>query len=101
VTTALLRQYIAEVVMSQEQGAMNQNIVRKDPEGGGSLVIRKLVTYEKPASRFAPGEDVDTELQPDGSVKVDDLETWKPDFDKARRSSRRTVVRKRVRTRRA
>lgn len=87
--------------MSQEQGAMNQNIVRKDPEGSGRLVIRKLVTYEKPASRFAPGEDVDTELQPDGSVKVDDLETWKPDFDKARRQSTRTIRRRRIRTRRA
>lgn len=62
---------------------MSQNIVRKDPEGSGRLVIRKLVTYEKPASMFGPGDDVDTELQPDGSVKVDDLETWKPDFKKS------------------
>ncbi len=87
--------------MSQEQGAMNQNIVRKDPEGSGRLIIRKLVTYEKPASRFAPGEDVDTELQPDGSVKVDDLETWKPNFEKIRRQMVRTVRARRVRTRRA
>lgn len=63
---------------------MSQNIVRKDPEGSGRLVIRKLVTYEKPASMFGPGDDVDTELQPDGSVKVDDLETWKPDFKKSK-----------------
>ena len=87
--------------MSQEQGAMNQNIVRKDPEGSGRLVIRKLVTYEKPASRFAPGEDVDTELQPDGSVKVDDLETWEPNFEKVRRQAVRTVRARRLRSRRA
>lgn len=61
---------------------MTQNVVRKDPEGSGSLVIRKLVTYEKPISRFVPGDDVDTELQPDGTVKIDDLETWRPDFSK-------------------
>lgn len=88
-TTALLKRYIAEVMMTQ-------NVVRKDPEGSGNLVIRKLVTYQKPASRFAPGEDVDTALQPDGTVKIDDLETWKPDFSKTikkpnrrRRRSRR------------
>lgn len=88
-TTALLRRYIAEVMMTQ-------NVVRKDPEGSGNLVIRKLVTYQKPASRFAPGEDVDTELQPDGTVKIDDLETWKPDFSKTikkpRRRRRRTKL---------
>lgn len=74
-TTELLRRYIFEYMMSQ-------NVVRKDPEGSGNLVLRKLVTYEKPSSRFAPGDDVDTELKPDGSVKVDDMETWKPDFVK-------------------
>lgn len=81
-STALLKRYIQEVMM-------DQNIIRKDPEGSGSLVIRKLVTFEKPASRFTPGEDVDTELLPDGSVKVDDLEKWKPDFGSSRRKPTR------------
>ena len=81
-STELLKQYIAEVVMSQ-------NIVRKDPEGSGKLIIRKLVTYTKPSSRFAPGDDVDTELNPDGTVKVDELENWKPAFDKTIRKPRR------------
>ena len=75
---------------------MTQNIIRKDPEGTGMLVVRKLVTYQKPASRFAPGEDVDTELQSDGSVKIDDLETWKPDFSK---TIRKPTRKKRRRTR--
>lgn len=80
----LLKQYIKEVM-----DTMAQNIVRKDPEGSGKLIIRKLVTYTKPASRFAPGEDVDTALNPDGTVKVDDLETWEPAFDKTIRKPRR------------
>lgn len=83
-STELLKQYIMEVMTD-----LAQNIVRKDPEGSGKLIIRKLVTYAKPASRFAPGEDVDTELNPDGTVKVDDLETWKPAFDKTIRRPRR------------
>lgn len=74
-TAELLRRYIVEFMMTQ-------NVIRKDPEGTGKLVIRKLVTYEKPASAFSPGDDVDTELRSDGSVKVDGLETWKPDFDR-------------------
>ena len=85
-STALLRRYITEVLAD-----MDQNIVRKDPAGNGHLIIRKLVTYEKPASRFAPGDDVDTELKSDGSVKVDDLETWKPDFDSSARKPTRKV----------
>lgn len=87
----LLKRYILEYMMAQ-------NIVRKDPEGTGGLVIRKLVTYEKPSSRFSPGDDVDTELNPDGTVTVDDLETWTPDFEKTirkprhRRRSRRRLA---------
>lgn len=89
-STDLLKQYIMEVVTDLVQSAdMNQNIVRKDPEGTGKLIIRKLVTYTKPSSRFAPGDDVDTELNQDGTVKVDDLEVWKPEFDKTIRKPRR------------
>lgn len=89
-STDLLKQYIMEVVTDLAQSAdMNQNIVRKDPEGTGKLIIRKLVTYTKPSSRFAPGDDVDTELNQDGTVKVNDLEVWKPEFDKTIRKPRR------------
>lgn len=83
-SATLLKKYITEVLND-----LDQNVVRKDPSGSGQLVIRKLVTYEKPSSRFAPGEDVSVELLPDGSIKVDDLEQWKPDFDSARRKPTR------------
>jgi len=82
----LLRAYVVEVVMSQ-------NIVRRDTEGSGNLVIRKLVTYEKPASVFKPGDDVDTELTPAGDVVIDDLETWHPDFEKSIKKPRRITKR--------
>ncbi len=68
---------------------MDQNIIRRDPEGTGQLIIRKLVTFKKPASRFAPGDDVDTELDPQGMAVVDDIEKWKPDWGKTRRKPRR------------
>jgi hypothetical protein len=82
-TTELLKQYITEVMND-----LDQNIVRKDPEGTGQLVIRKLVTFKKPASRFSPGEDVDAELDGKGNAVIDDLEMWKPDFEKSRRKAR-------------
>ena len=85
-STDLLREYIAEVMMSQ-------NIVRKDPEGTGQLIIRKLVTFKKPASRFSPGDDVDTELDPQGIVMVDDIEKWEPDYEKSKRKPRRVKKR--------
>lgn len=93
-STELLKQYIMEVMATTD---LAQNIVRKDPEGTGKLVIRKLVTYTKQSSRFAPGEDVDTELNHDGTVKVDDLESWKPEFDKTiRKPRRKRKVRRRL-----
>jgi hypothetical protein len=89
-STELLKTYITEVLADLDQGDdLNQNIVRKDPEGSGKLIIRKLVTYTKPSSRFAPGDDVDAELNRDGTVKVDDLENWKPEFSKTIRRPRR------------
>lgn len=81
-TTALLKQYIFEYMMAQ-------NVIRKDPEGTGKLVIRKLVTFKNPASRFAPGEDVDTQLDDFGNVIVDDMEKWEPDYEKSARKPRR------------
>lgn len=76
-STNLLKQYISEVMMSQ-------NIIRKDPDGSGKLVIRKLVTFTKPASRFSPGDDVDTTLDSNGNAVIDDIEKWEPDFEKTK-----------------
>lgn len=92
----LLKKYIMEVMED-----MNQNIIRKDPDGSGQLVIRKLVTFKKPSSRYAPGEDVDTALDSHGNAVIDDLETWKPDFETSKNkptaSSRRGAGRRRRR----
>jgi hypothetical protein len=109
-STALLKRYIAEVMMSQDVGTgegddMNQNVIRKDPDGTGKLVIRKLVTFKKPSSRYAPGEDVDTQLDSNGNAIVDDLEKWEPDYEtsknKPTHSSRYGAGRRRPITRRA
>jgi len=93
--TELLKRYIFEVMMSPGEEPMTQNVIRKDPEGTGELIIRKLVTYTKPLTKYRPGEDVDSELTADGNVKVDDLETWHPDFDKSIRKVRHNSVNKR------
>jgi len=73
----LLRRYIAEALM-------DQNIIRKDPDGTGKLVIRKLVTFKKPSSRFSPGDDVDTSLDSNGNAVIDDIEKWEPDFEQSK-----------------
>lgn len=73
-SVALLKRFITEVVMTQ-------NVVRKDPAGTGQLVIRKLVPFKKPASRFKPGTDVDADFDKDGNIVVDDMETWEPDYE--------------------
>lgn len=92
----LLKRYITEVLND-----IDQNIIRRDPDGSGQLVLRKLVTFKKPASRYAPGVDVDTALDSEGNALVDDLETWKPDFElsksKPTASSRRGAGRKKRR----
>lgn len=81
-STDLLIEYITEMMMSQ-------NIIRKDPEGSGKLIVRKLVTFKKPASQFSPGDDVDTELDVHGNVVVDDIEKWTPDYEKTKRRPRK------------
>ena len=73
-STTLLREYITEVMM-------DQNLVRKDPDGTGQKVIRKLVTFKRPGSMFGVGDDVDTELDKHGNIVVDDVEKWEPDYD--------------------
>lgn len=72
---ALLKQLIAEHI----DDMMNQSIIRKDDEG--DLIIRKLVKFKKPTTRFSSEDNVDAELDSYGNVIVDDLETWKPDYD--------------------
>ena len=93
-STELLRKYIAEVMM-------DQNIVRKDPDGSGQLVIRKLVTFKKPSSRFSPGDDVDTSLDSQGNAVINDIEKWEPDFETSKNkptaSSRRGAGRRKRR----
>ena len=83
----LLKMYITECVML-EADQMSQNVIRKDPEGTGKLVIRKLVTYKKDDSRFPPGMDVDTKFDKDGNAIVNDREKWTPDYEKSRRRPR-------------
>lgn len=88
-TNKLLKTYINEVLA--DMPGLNQNIVRRDPAGTGKLAIRKLVTYVKDGSRFTPGDDVDAELRKDGTVEVDDLENWKPQFGKTLLKPRASV----------
>ena len=89
----LLKMYITECVML-EADQMSQNVIRKDPEGTGKLVIRKLVTYKKDDSRFPPGMDVDTKFDKDGNAIVNDREKWVPDYEKSRRRPRARARRK-------
>jgi hypothetical protein len=83
----LLKKFITEAMM-------DQNIVRKDPAGTGKLVLRKLVTFKKGATRFHSGQDVDTELDADGNIVVDDIEQWQPTFDPPKRKKSKTYRRK-------
>ena len=83
----LLKRYIIECLLLEDD-AMTQNVIRKDPEGTGKLIVRKLVTYKKGDSRFPPGADVDTEFDKDGNAIVDDKERWAPDYEKSKRRPR-------------
>lgn len=69
----LLRQYIAEVVM-------DQSLVKKDGNTG-KPIIRKLVTFRNPGSRYGTEDNVDTDFTGDGNIIVDDSEVWEPDFE--------------------
>jgi hypothetical protein len=94
----LLKRYITEVLMNIDQDdAMNQNVIWKDSKGTGKLTIRKIVTYTKPFSRFAPGDDVDAELNSDGTITVNGVEKWKPEFDKSKTTPRLRRVKRRRR----
>lgn len=88
----LLRQYILEVVSSMEQGDLDQSLVKKD-DLTGKPVIRKLVTFRKPGSRFHVGDNVNTDVNKDGDIVVDDTEIWQPDLSKEKVKKGRTVHR--------
>jgi hypothetical protein len=70
--TSVLRQFIIECLV-------NESIIRRDDDG--HLVIRKLVKFKKPETRFSAEDNVATDLTPQGNMVVDDMEKWKPDFD--------------------
>jgi len=85
----LLRQYITEVVSSLD---LDQSLVKKD-DGDGKPVIRKLVTFKKRGSRFHVGDNLNTDVNTDGNLVVDDTEVWEPDFSKEKVKTGRTVHR--------
>jgi hypothetical protein len=84
----LLRRYITEVVQSLD---LDQSLVKKDEHG--KPVIRKLVTFKKRGSRFHKGDNLNTDINTDGNLVVDDTEIWEPDFSKEKVKTGRTVHR--------
>ena len=86
----LLRQYIHEVVTSLEQGDLDQSLVKRD-DLTGRPVIRKLITFKKRGSRFGVGDNVNTDVNKDGNIVVDDQEVWEPDMPKEKVKTGRTV----------
>ena len=70
--SSVLKQFIIECLM-------DESIIRRDDSG--QLVIRKLVKFTKPETRFTKDDNVATDLTDQGNMVVDDIEKWKPDFD--------------------
>src|SRR5690348_561211 len=69
---SVIREYIEEV--------MAEAVIKRDDHG--RLVIRKVMNYHKPATRFHQKDVVDAEVMPSGDVVVDDVEVWTPELDK-------------------
>lgn len=89
-----LRSIIREFIIEQ---MMSEAVIKRDD--AGQLVIRKVINYHKPTTRFHAKDVVDAEVQPSGDVTVNDVETWKPDLDTPaqkvyRRKRRHLQVRK-------
>ena len=84
----LLRRYITEVVQSL---GLDQSLVKKDEHG--KPVIRKLVTFKKRGTRFRKGDNLNTDINADGNLVVDDSEIWEPDLSKEKVKTGRTVHR--------
>jgi hypothetical protein len=85
----LLKRYITEIVQSL---GLDQSLVKKD-DTSGKPVIRKLVTFRKRGSRFHVGDNVNTDINTDGDIVVDDMEVWEPDLTKEKMKTGRTVHR--------
>jgi hypothetical protein len=85
----LLRRYIMEIVQSLD---LDQSLVKKD-DTTGKPIIRKLVTFRKPGTRFRVGDNLNTDVNNDGNIVVDDMETWEPDLSKEKVKTGRTVHR--------
>jgi len=84
----LLRQFIKETLDSLD---LDQSLVKKDEHG--KPVIRKLVTFKKQGTRFHKGDNLNTDINTDGNLVVDDSEIWEPDFSKEKVKTGRTVTR--------
>jgi hypothetical protein len=85
----LLRQFIKETLDSLD---LDQSLVKKDAVDG-KPVIRKLVTFKKRGTRFHKGDNLNTDINKDGNLVVDDSEIWEPDFSKEKVKTGRTVTR--------
>lgn len=83
-----LRAIIREFV---EEHMATEAVVKRDETG--QLVIRKVIDYHKPATRFRSKDVVDAEVVPSGDVVVNDVEVWEPELsapaDRAKRRARR------------
>lgn len=71
----ILRLFIKEHL----ENLTTQNYVYKD-EDDGKLMVKKMVPFKVQSSRFKVDDDVDIELLPDGTLEIDGIENWKPDF---------------------
>ncbi len=68
---SVIREFIEEVIA--------EAVIKRDDQG--RLVIRKVMNYHKPSTRFHQKDVVDAEVMPSGEVVVDDVETWQPELD--------------------
>lgn len=72
-----IRRLIREFV---EEELTTQSVVKYDDDLG-DRVIRKLVKYHKPNSRYGLDDTVDAEVLPDGELDVDGVERWFPELE--------------------
>lgn len=83
-----LRTIIREFV---EEQLASEAVIKRDETG--QMVIRKVIDYHKPTTRFHPKDVVDAEVVPSGDVVVNDVEVWEPELDlpanRAKRRARR------------
>ncbi len=58
---------------------MTEAVIKRDDVG--QLVIRKVINYHKPTTRFHAKDVVDADVMPSGDVVVNDVESWKPELE--------------------